>query len=63
MLRFSLSYNLKVLFRTLPWVYVVMFWFLPNLQLFLNVLVFNIWLSKEEKEKDEGEGVLAIWIP
>ena len=41
----------------------VMFWFLPNLQLFLNVLVFNIWLSKEEKEKDEGEGVLAIWIP
>lgn len=26
----------------------------PGYELFLNVLVFNVWLPKEEKEKNEG---------
>ena len=27
------------------------------MQLLLNFLAFNVWLSKEEKEKNEGKGV------
>ena len=27
------------------------------MQLLLNFVAFNVWLSKEEKEKNEGKGV------
>lgn len=51
--RISLTNKFNV-FLTLFWECTVTLWFSPYIQLFLNILVFNVWLLKGEKQKMKG---------